>query len=622
MSISFKCESWEEKKAKADHERKKIEKAEEQEGNNNLEYGIYVELFIQPFFVSEKCIPKRAHIYEKGKKKYDLSGLNMHELIISEIFTKKHDTDIQTKHEIKDIQPRLYALYNILNYDIPILTKIEIYTYKTALLGAVGSLIAALETHPIYKDVINNQFKAKLRNVIFHINTAILRQHFDNLKLLFSHIYDHCRQELISSHSFPILPYPLIAEDRMSNKFKQLIENIIETHKVLCESENFYISELPNLKIYLNAIFEYFNNQPALHSQGKYPKQTAIAIRGNAIGYHLGRISGATMAISKNRAFNTDDFKGTPYGTHSLTLEQRRTIQNEYNQYIFAGNKFRHAEILYSDLLRKYKVKTIFKPIPPSFANPPQSNISLKITQDNSPLIKDNDVLQCIRDYRKDIDLDSLTLYLTQGINANLKQQVLRRILSKKHENQLQGLKLLIENGIELNYAKPDELPLSFEPFWHEKPKNEEHSISLLDLLFNVGNADINATAFSEWTLVSRLCANEHFKAAEWVLNHPKSDLKPNGIHAITLKYLNEIIQSRLASESHILLKQRIEREMGINQKQVISFNETETSIAPILYGFNQLKLEDKFSLLFNTNATLQDPISSVSDNSCRPKIT
>lgn len=47
-------------KAKADRERKKIEKAEEQDSNSNVEYGIYVELFMQPFFVSEKCIPKKA----------------------------------------------------------------------------------------------------------------------------------------------------------------------------------------------------------------------------------------------------------------------------------------------------------------------------------------------------------------------------------------------------------------------------------------------------------------------------------------------------------------------------------------------------------------------------------
>ncbi len=456
-------------------------------------------------------------------------------------------------------------------------------------------MIAALKAHPVYSDVINKQFKAKLRNVSFHFTDIILRESVENLRLLFSHLYEHCRQELAASHSFPALTQPFRVEDRISTEFVSLIRTIIGINKFANEDEKTIVEGLPNLKIYLDTIITYFNQHPESHSQGPVSRETALAIRGNAIGLLIAQISSATMAIAECRV------KGTTVGTNSLTVEQRKKIKAKYERYIHIGNQFRHAEILYTELPRRFRLKKTHAAQASIVSQATtRSLIHDRISRATTPLIEAEEVFSCIRQGL----VEMLALFLKQDLDNPTKIKALRLALRTNNANHLQMVRLLIESGIELNDIDGNELPLILETV-QTKPETENHLLMLLKLLVDIGNVDINASDRDGQTVLFVAIIDDMPEVAEWIMNHPKSDLRSDGIHLKTLKMLTTHVATGRAFESHILLMQSLQQKMGINRRPS---SEAETaddsSIKFILHGFSQLRLEDRLSPVFNVRAT------------------
>lgn len=177
----------------------------EKEDTENIEYGVKITTLVNDFFISEYVIPNQNKIYQNGKlQKFNFKGLNISDLIVKEIFRRKHFTTNYVETDIRYIKQRMFALFNILKFIPNKEDKQENYSYKSALLGAIGSLFTALEQNPVFADVLNNQFKKQFRNMVFHFGHLVLeREPFARLKLVFTHFYEHCRSELVAHYHFP-----------------------------------------------------------------------------------------------------------------------------------------------------------------------------------------------------------------------------------------------------------------------------------------------------------------------------------------------------------------------------------------------------------------------------------
>ena len=61
------------------------------ESAENTDYGIVIKSLINDFFISEYVISKQNKIYQDGVlQKFNLKGLKTSDLIIREVFRRKH----------------------------------------------------------------------------------------------------------------------------------------------------------------------------------------------------------------------------------------------------------------------------------------------------------------------------------------------------------------------------------------------------------------------------------------------------------------------------------------------------------------------------------------------------
>lgn len=257
----------------------------------------------------------------------------------------------------------MFALFNILKFTPDKEDKQESYIYKSALLGAIGSLFTALEQNSVFADVLNNQFKKQFRNMAFHFCHLILeREPVVRLKLVFTHFYEHCRNELAAHYQFPSLADQIQETDKYkaeSNDIKWIIiSRCLDVHSVFYEYNRDILEQLTKDKAALITMIQRFNDNPAAHSIGRFPEETASAIRGNALGLHAARLSGGVMAVIHERTWDkaaaqySGDVK--PVG---LTEAQKQQLKKDYGEFIKVGSDFRHNHILYTQLLKQFKVK-------------------------------------------------------------------------------------------------------------------------------------------------------------------------------------------------------------------------------------------------------------------------
>ncbi len=273
---------WTSRIARLQQEKEQVEKAE---------YGIVIKSLIKDFFVSEHVIPKKNKVYDKNGvlQKFNLQGLKTSDLIIREVFRRKHFANNFVATNIQPIKTRLFALFHILKFVPDKDSKQEIYAYKSALLGAIASLFTALESNAVFADVLNDQFKKQFRNMVFHFGHVTLeREPVERLRLVAIHIYEHCRQELTCHYNkFPSLANQMKEADKYKahpNDIQWLvIDRTLDVHSAFYEYKNGIAERLVKQKAALAEMIQHFNKHPAAHSVGRFPEETALAIRGNAI---------------------------------------------------------------------------------------------------------------------------------------------------------------------------------------------------------------------------------------------------------------------------------------------------------------------------------------------------
>jgi hypothetical protein len=339
--------SWTERMAAANNERKAAEETQ---------YGMLVETMLGKFFVTEDVIPASCKNYKNGKlASYTIDKNTQTLCIIQEIFRRNHSLSHgKITKNINPIKIRMLALLNILKFDSSKATILEKNIYKSALLGAAAALLTALENDSVFSDVLNIQFRKKLRNAIYHFGCAVDNKSELSLKRLFLHIYEHCREELLTCHKFPSLAAEITHEEKSEASFQGLIMHFLETHRIFYEWKKGVVTELDQQKTILDAIIKFYNENTGAHFSGEFPKETALAIRGNAIGLHVARLSSGAMSLLDQRAFQMDDKNEIDFV--SLTEEERASIEKKFDGFIKIGNDFRHNNIDYSCLPQKFNV--------------------------------------------------------------------------------------------------------------------------------------------------------------------------------------------------------------------------------------------------------------------------
>lgn len=349
------------------------EGAAEKEAVEEVEYGVKIKFLICDFFVSEDVIPDECKIYEDGVLYFNLKGIDFSDLIVKEIFRRRCFDIEDAETDISAIKIRMYALLNILKFDISHSSELEIRIYKSALLGAMGSLITALDENAVFCNVLNTQFKSKLRNATFHWDRVLDGVAEGILRTLFLHMYEHCRCELASHHHFPSLADLIKENEKFESEFKWIVEKCINTHSVFYEWKESVLEKLAKQKSTLSEIIAYCNNDPTSHSKGEYKRKTAIAIRGNAIGLYIARLSAGAMSLLKGRAHQLAKKKEEGIGIEasSLTQEEKKKVQQAYGRFIRHGCAFRHNELNYTELPKLFHVK-IAIPRKPTHRNKPR----------------------------------------------------------------------------------------------------------------------------------------------------------------------------------------------------------------------------------------------------------
>lgn len=319
-------------------------------------YGVIFKMEGCNFFVSEDVIPVECKIFHRGVlQSFNFKGIKKSDLIVKEIFRKTHVIPTQLKTDITDIKDRMYALFYILEFDFTNGTHFEKNIYKSALLGAIASLFSAFDKNTNYNNILNDQFRRKFRNTIYHLDCVFERTPVSTLKILILHFYEHCRSELSDHHDFPSVSNHVNEDEKLKLSFSNLLVSCLNIQSIYYEWKESVIIELAEKKENLSNIIQYFNKNPESHSLENFPREKSLAIRGNAIGLYIAQLSGAAMSLLKGRAYQTSE--NDEIENASLTKEQKKEIEEKYGNFIQIGSAFRHNEILYSTLTEKFNIK-------------------------------------------------------------------------------------------------------------------------------------------------------------------------------------------------------------------------------------------------------------------------
>lgn len=346
MLENRETKDWSTRIAKATFEKEKVE---------DTKYGIIVEMFICDFFVSEEVIPEECKNFEKGVlKSFNLKDVKKSDLIVKEIFRERYTQSDEEEVDLRAIKKRMYALLNILKFDISDASELEIYIYKSALLGAVGSLFTAFEKDPVFNDMLNSHLIRKFRNAIYHLVCVLNREPVKRLKMVFLHFYEHCRRELSNYARFPSLSHLINENEKSDPMFKLILLKCLDTHSVLYEWEEPVEKELYECRKKFYEIIDFFKRHTMTYPQGNFLRDTEIAIRGNAIGLHAARLSAGAMSLLKGRATTLDENKKMV--DVSLSASKKKEIQANFGKFIRTGGAFRHNDLLYSAVPQLFHV--------------------------------------------------------------------------------------------------------------------------------------------------------------------------------------------------------------------------------------------------------------------------
>lgn len=341
-SMRLGCDDWNTRIAKA---------AAEKKSEENSSYGVKISTLMCDFFVSEDVIPAHCKIHEKGiLKRFNLSSVDKYELIMKEIFRKKHSDDQDEKTDISIIKKAMFSLLNVLNFNVDNESKLEQSHYNCATSGAVAYLFSALDNNPVYNDVLNSTYRKKFRTMVYHFSCI---SKID--KSLASHFYSHCRNELAQAYRFPELNYKVDDNERTKKSFIHSLIFCLDLSSIMYEWKDSVIEELNKIQKNFSQTLKYFNDNPALHSSGRFPQKTALAIRGNIIGLYVARLSSGAMSLLKNKTL--EGIVNDKFIFAILTAEEKKAIQKKYGKFITTGNAFRHTELAFSALPAMFAVK-------------------------------------------------------------------------------------------------------------------------------------------------------------------------------------------------------------------------------------------------------------------------
>lgn len=274
-------------------------------------------------------------------------------------FFSRSSANRQGVQEDKAITSCMNELFHVLEAGYASQPEIQSFMHYTAILGSTARLIEALlkSKEPKIKEIFNVGFLYGVRTVIYHVQEPF-KIHPQNLPLLcepqnpkilvfFSHIYEHCRNELyvaFGDTQLAQLSRPIIQGERDDKCFKNAVEYGIEySHSLGSENKERVLSQLKRNRARLGELLKFIDLRPNALVHRLEDLQKADIVKASSVATII-----TWMGIGASSLL-----KATPM---QLDENELRFVLNTYKEYIDPGIKYRHKNKALSDFLQKYSI--------------------------------------------------------------------------------------------------------------------------------------------------------------------------------------------------------------------------------------------------------------------------
>lgn len=402
--------SWDDRLKDARRDREEVE---------DTTKGCYVEFLMRKFFISEEVIPERCKIYFKGKvKSYNFKDVDLNDLVVKEVFRRRvnYKAVSASKIDMGNIVFRIEALWLILGHDHSAYRGLSHSIYSHALLAAVASLFTALSEHKAFSDILTEHFQKAFRKKAFHFHFSF-RKRFRNavdletLKILATHIYEHCRLELADFCACEPLSSAVSEDQLYTVEFKSLLIRCLDAHAVYYEANQTLLDNLPKDSEQLKQIIALVNEDAQIFCSPKEGVKTRQAIVGNAVGLLVANMSASVMSLRKGRT----------YSEQKLTEKQNAEIQEEFGCYVQKGCAFRHNELSFMSIIVYFNISMGRSSIPKNVpkAIEPSKNKSSQSRVKKRPIKYDRKTVQYRQNLWGIMD-DGLLAGLSQNLSCHI----------------------------------------------------------------------------------------------------------------------------------------------------------------------------------------------------------
>lgn len=267
--------------------------------------------------------------------------------------------------EDDSINARMQEWFTVLSADYTPLTPLNISIRYFAVLGATGRVLEALKRSEdrIGEKILPFELLKGLRNTIYFALNPFAELNRNNRKFLtfFSHLYEHCRNEIgkiTGTAQFPALLQPIDLTERDKPYFTQAMAYAVKAgavhrQRVLAQAKE----TLNGYDELLQQLSKHFEDNPGclVVEENAAAYRRSDTIRGSAIGAVLGRFSIELCALLKGDFYETHDKKRKS----SLSVESKAHILQEFRDCITAGKLYRYEQLSLDAVVQRFGIVAI-----------------------------------------------------------------------------------------------------------------------------------------------------------------------------------------------------------------------------------------------------------------------